>query len=128
MTLHKKFNSNQTSRFNNVFAKEIRVLSIILLTFCASYFIRFVSDVFYVTSISTKPCMDNILVPVREVQPVNFDDVIYLLTVPVIYDIIPIGSLFLFHKRNFTIQNKPVPKSTQSQEATIAKLATLSLT
>ena len=50
-------------------------------------------------------------VPPREVLPVNFRNVIYLLTVPVIYDIIPIGGLFLFHKHNFTINNNVILKT-----------------
>ena len=100
--LHVKWSVNQYSHFNNTFAREIKTIAIILVTFCASYIVRVFMDFFYVQSRDTEPCSDQMIVNDKLQVPIHFGDMIYIYGVPVVYDLIPIGGLLLFHRRNFS--------------------------
>ena len=112
MTLHHKFTKVSLVGFQNVFSKEFRTLLLLLMVFSTSYLIRFLCDV-----VPLKVFPDDFMLdvpPCPHEKPAQ--DIVALIMLNLcdgyVFDFIPIGSVLLFHYRNFRVKNSDAETDT----------------
>ena len=102
----------------HVFAREMRTLIAILVFFSTSYLIRVLTYSYIVDStrinktfaLCTKQSSISPSGSPEEVTCIYFSNFVFFITMPIIFDFLPIGAVLYFHKRNFAI------KMTQNQK------------
>ena len=95
-TLRKTFSGVGSEPVRNVFAKEMKSLTCILAFFCASYFIRTVGDITLAGDVQFEACGQD-----RDLLVTGCSFLVVELLQTVVYDMLPIGAILLYHERNF---------------------------